>query len=362
MLMKEHDDISPAYEQIRDTPICFIVGMGRSGTTLLTNILNANDQVISVPENNFVLFAKALMHREYQDKQELFAAFKETLSINHNHVFSVWDPNLDAMEQAQRGFVQMDYATLCKLAYLSTRNTSAAGVRAIVDKNPVYSLFVGDLIEIFPDAKFIILTRDYRDNIASRRKYTGGIVSSTLYNLADTWRNYYKQIEKWQSRFPGKFMYLRYEDLVSQTGTEIHRICGFIDIPVQENMFHPEKNLGTFSELFNVEIDARAKARINEMHGRLTQAIDVTKVNSWGAAFTAREVEVLETICGETGLKYGYMPTRQVSAVKRSLICLQWYLAMPLFIALNKGYHWFYYKSPLKIRAIVLGKKAKRPN
>jgi len=346
----------PDIEKINETPINFIIGMGRSGTTLLTSILNSNSSIISAPENNFILFGKDLASRTSLSKEELFNEFKAMFNLKHNHVISSWNPDFDFIKNVLNNDANnINYQTLCKSAYYSQNQKNEQDtIKSIVDKNPVYSLFIDDLIQLFPESKFIILVRDYRDNIASRKKFTNGIVSRTIYNLAHTWSNYYSQIEKVKIKFPDKFHVLKYEDLVTNPSLNIRELCEFLEIDFEENMLHPEKESNNY---FNSDLlTSEQKERVSEMHKELSKPINSSKVTAWKDFFSKRELIIIETICNKFGKIYGYDKSVSTSIIRRFLIGTNLILISPLFFVLNKSFHGLYYRIPFRCRKKIFRK------
>ena len=67
-------------------------------------------------------------------------------------------------------------------------------IQLIGDKNPAYSLFAGRIHKLFPEAKIIHITRDYRDNYLSLTKvnFEVPIVPLVIYR----WKFAYKRMQK----------------------------------------------------------------------------------------------------------------------------------------------------------------------
>jgi len=140
--------------------IAFIIGMGRSGTTLLTNMLNSHPDFISTPENEFVLFAHgSFQNKNFENSIEV-DAFMNIFKYDFNTEPSIWVPDNKMREQIKY-LREKNFASVCKLAYL---NYPLAGekseVKYVIDKNPLYSLNLALLHSIYPDDKVIVLVRN----------------------------------------------------------------------------------------------------------------------------------------------------------------------------------------------------------
>ena len=72
--------------------IAFIVGMGRSGTTLLTNMLNSNPEIIACPENEFVIHSYNSFYQKDFNDEKVIDAFIDMFDHNFNRFISIWKP------------------------------------------------------------------------------------------------------------------------------------------------------------------------------------------------------------------------------------------------------------------------------
>ena len=98
----------------------------------------------------------------------------------------------------------------------------------IGDKNPSYSLFIHRIHKLFPEAKIIHITRDYRDNYISLVKvnFEVPIVPLVIYR----WKFAYKRMQKLKKKFPGLIYSVKYEDLASEPEAQFRDICQFLGI------------------------------------------------------------------------------------------------------------------------------------
>ncbi|MBK6985223.1 MAG: sulfotransferase [Bacteroidetes bacterium] len=173
----------------------FIVGMGRSGTTMLTNMLNLNPNVIACPENEFVIFSMTdFKDKDFTDKT-VINEFVNLFEYKFSKIISFWKPGKE-LKQSILNLNNKSFANVCKQVYLNYPFVinKPENVTCIVDKNPIYSLYLNELNTLFPNSKYIILTRDYRDNALSRKKYSDK--ETSIFTLGASWNYYYKCIFK----------------------------------------------------------------------------------------------------------------------------------------------------------------------
>lgn len=323
---------------------CFIVGMGRSGTTLLTTMFNGNPWVSAAPENNFILFGQPLASKQGDELKKEFGRLTE---LAHNHTLSIWEPDLSSLSCHN---CYSSYQTLCKAVYAHAQDQkSPDNITAFVDKNPIYSLYVERIIQIFPEAKFVILTRDYRDNILSRTKYTKGFVSQWMVSFAYSWRLYYERILRIEARYPSNFIRVRYEDLVEQPEQQIRRITDFIGIGFHSNMLNTQDE-SLMNKFTQSEQPAEMKQKISEMHARLNQPINKDRVAYWKGRFSRRELIIQELICGKLAEQFGYKKSLGPNKWERMMAYIEIGLLSPLFKATVWVYYLPYYNFPWVIK------------
>ena len=113
--------------------------------------------------------------------------------------------------------------------------------RLIGDKNPGYSIYPDRLKEILPDAKFIYILRDYRDNYQSIRNidFELPIVSVVVYK----WKHFYRKALQAVKKYPDSFIIVKYEELVSEPETCFQRLCEFLDLEYVPEKRWPEPRI-----------------------------------------------------------------------------------------------------------------------
>mgnify|MGYP001825732367 CR=1 FL=1 len=225
----------------QEIPIFFIVGRPRSGTTLLRTLLDAHPNVIVPPECQFIinLYPKYGMIRNWKRKH-LENFYKELLS---QWLFNLWplekDELLDKLLLCEG---ENTYAGVCKVVYSSYQSVFQHDeIMALGDKNPGYTIYTEKLLKIFPEAKFIHIVRDYRDNFVSIKNVDFELPYISL--TTAKWKIFLKRFRKAADRHPGTHLELRYEDLVSKPEKEFNAVCSFLNIPLSNIplSFHEKK-------------------------------------------------------------------------------------------------------------------------
>jgi tetratricopeptide (TPR) repeat protein len=188
----------------------FIVGMPRTGTTLVERILSSHPQVLSVGElTNFGL------------------ELKRATATSSNRV-------LDAgtLEAAGRS----DLAALGAAYVESTRPRTGRTAR-FIDKMPLNFFYAPLIQRALPNAKVICLRRNPLDTCLSNYRQlfaTGFSYYNYAYDLLDTGRYYAafdRFIARWRATNPKNFLEIRYEDVVDRTEHEARLLVDFCDLP-----------------------------------------------------------------------------------------------------------------------------------
>ena len=184
----------------------FIVGMPRSGTTLMEQVLASHSKVFGAGE---------------------LETFKEAMAecINGRGIVPAYPDLVAALSQDQ----------IRRLGEIYTTRVRARAPEAerIVDKMPLNFVFVGLIHLALPNARFINTLRDPLDTCVScfSLLFTGA--QPFAYDLAELgryYRGYERVMEHWHSVLPpGVMIDARYEDLVDDlegTARRVLRHCG----------------------------------------------------------------------------------------------------------------------------------------
>ncbi len=209
----------PSSRSTSEVPV-FIAGMPRSGTSLLDQIIDAHAQAAGVGEMAGI---------------EHFARQLE----------SVWDASLPAPESfgpmRDRAFKNM------AAGYISACQQQAPGAKRIVNKALGNNRVVGLLARLFPKTRIIHAIRDPRDVAVSC--FMGGF-NNDYYPwtarpewIAVAWEQSRRLMEHWKRETDLPILDVRYEDVVTDAGTQFPRFIDFLGLPWDEGCtrFHESK-------------------------------------------------------------------------------------------------------------------------
>lgn len=292
-------------ENIREIPIFFILGRPRSGTTLLTTLFNAHPNVRIAPEFPILLplyqkFRKVKDWDEAAIRSFVDHLFRHYVFNNRtldHYMLNKEEFTAELMELKNRGTVQ-DF--LKCINYHSFSVFEKEKTLRIGDKNPVYSIYIGRFLKIFPEAKFICIVRDYRDNFVSIQKLSELKMEAPILTLqVYRWRYALKGFLKHEKKHPGRIRIIRYEDLVTGREELMKELCGFIGIPYDPNVFDFYKKKEETLRAYNDPM-------IEKFHGSLMNPVNTGRMNQWKKVLVPEQVRIADHIAGKYADMFNY--------------------------------------------------------
>jgi tetratricopeptide (TPR) repeat protein len=205
---------------LSDEPI-FVIGMPRSGTTLVERIISSHPDVHSAGELlNFGLTLK-----------------------RHSGSRT---PSLLDLETIQR-IQQLDWKRVGEDYLASTRPATTHKPR-FIDKLPHNFLNVGWIARALPNARIICLRRDPMDTCLSNFRQLFAAQSlhyGYSFDLLDTGRYYVlfdQLMAHWQRVLPGRVLEMHYEALVDSQEASTRQLLAFCNLPWHDDCLHFEHN------------------------------------------------------------------------------------------------------------------------
>ncbi len=187
------------------TPI-FIVGLHRSGTTLLERILSG--------------------HPDVADAGETYA-FSAQLRVAADHFCRVI-ADQTIVERA-RGF---DYGAVGR-GFLDAMRPRSRGRAFVTEKQNPNFVLIGPIVKALPQARLLHMRRDPADTCFSnlRTLFTNeAAYSYDQIEMADYCKAYHDLMDHWHEALPGRVFDIDYDAMVSAPETQAQRIaehCGF---------------------------------------------------------------------------------------------------------------------------------------
>jgi tetratricopeptide (TPR) repeat protein len=212
---------TPHPDHIDDAPI-FVTGMPRSGTTLIEQIIAAHSQVTSIGETGF---APAAVERLMRD------------GTGYKGVADIAGQLRSAVADKYRADVMARYP---------------ATVRT-VDKTIQTYLYLGAIKTIIPNAKFLIVQRDPRDNLLSiyRNLFKAGThrYAYKFEALADHYLSFRDMVVFWKEQMPSDIYIADYDALVCDPEIKAREIIAACDLSWESQCLEFYKSKGAVKTL-----------------------------------------------------------------------------------------------------------------
>lgn len=191
---------------LRDQRPVFIVGMPRSGTTLIDQILSSHGSVYSLGERNDMHAIFDLLCSKSTNAAEIFS------SISH-----------------------MSNSDLEKIAglYLNKYDAVPHGKTRIIDKLPHNFEMIGLIHFLFPESRIIHCRRDAMDNCVSLFMHNFNDSHSyhnDLYSLGRYYREYERLVAYWRDIVREKMIDISYEDTVLDLEKTARTLVAFLGL------------------------------------------------------------------------------------------------------------------------------------
>ena len=240
----------------------FIVGMSRTGTTLTRNILNRNPDVGIGGESRFFTVPRRMGLSRFVGFGERFASAGDLRTDDGlrrivDAVFASSGRNywakLAATGDRARFETDLRASDRSLRALLDAAMALVAGGRRIRgEKTPAHLAVVPRLLEWFPDARIVHCMRDPRAvYVSDRRKYADATLPLAsrlaratgplfqLYAALDValqFRRAARLDRRYAARFPGRYLRIRFEDLVRDPVATVRRLSEFLGIAFEPAM------------------------------------------------------------------------------------------------------------------------------
>lgn len=189
----------------QDAPI-FIVGLPRTGTTLVERIINQHEGVRSAEETNDFTFAFS--------------------SVINDYIAANGDRNLNPLSAA----LEVDYNEIAH-KYRNSMLGMLGEADRYLDKTPFNFLYCGLIKKAFPKARILHLVRDPMDTCYAVFKALfdkAYYYSYDLEELADYFIGYRQLMDHWHHLMPEAILDVRYEELVSSPLDVSRRIADYV--------------------------------------------------------------------------------------------------------------------------------------
>jgi len=293
-----------------ETPIFFVIGQQKSGTTWLMRMLDAHPEILCRGEGRFFgaeWRQKNLVKSDaIRPPNSLLYALRESKYLRLWVERTVWSRNDDADEH-------LDNLARMAVDYFLRGELAKTGKRLVGDKSPLLTPeTVVEISAVYPEARIIHIIRDGRDAAVSaahharnfgrakgaRQDDDGLFEEAQIRKLAADWNaRVGRTVQDGPRLFGDRYAEVRYEDLLARPEVETARLLRF---------------LGTAADEKSVERCVAAASFERLSKGRVRGEEDSSSffrkgvAGDWRDAFTERDRRVFEEEAGDLLDRLGY--------------------------------------------------------
>ena len=262
--------------QSSDDDAVFVGGCGRSGTTLVQEIINRHPRIACGPETS------------------MFG-----LPFNVGNIAPVWQlDDQELGEQAESAAHLTEFASWFYRRFL----LEPSGKQRWADKTPNNVRVVSDLLTWYPHGRFVHVLRDGRDVVCSLRHHPrervidGRVVPVESNNPMDRCARRWLHDVSLGRAFAGhpRYVEVRYERLVEDPAGQLQRLCEFLGEDYSPQMLDPAASDGQMEQ---------GRLMNNRNAG---SSISSRSIGRWKKDLAAKEKKIVKRIIGEMLITTGY--------------------------------------------------------
>ena len=269
----------------------FVVGAGRSGTTLLQLMLNAHPQIAIAGELGF--FDEILLLRskipDLDTPETIDQLFALLPSVDRYKYLT----EAEAVFPAARARLKADPAPSYEKLYRYILESYATlrGARRFGEKTPGNIRHLEALVSIFPNCRVVHVVRDPRSNVASRRKLpmlSKDVITNTIKWDVDIYCGI-----SFMQKHKQNYFEINYEKLVLEPAITLKQVCQFLDETFDDRMLEYYRSSEEYIK--------------DEPWKNGTQKpVYRSSIETWRNELSEGQIYLIESIAGRQMARYGY--------------------------------------------------------
>lgn len=297
----------------------FIVGVGRSGTSLLQSMLASHSNVDFLPETSFIRRywithkMTRLMRSGNRQKLESLVRLDERLSRL----------SIDLKTELNFSAKTFDFEKLESVLYnrICSHELKIKG-NFIGDKDPKLIEYQPFISKNFKHSNIIHIIRDPRDVLLSKKRAEWSKGRHVWLHVF-SWRVQLELGFKYDADTNLRYFELKYENLISSPEDTLNALCKFLGLTYQPAMLNFSKNNQRFVAPEEFSWKKEVLKPLNQVN-----------MNKWENHLSDREIVLIEKFCSYLIYKYDYKQARLFSTlpIKDKLWVLTGYLFMSFLL------------------------------
>jgi Sulfotransferase family len=282
-------------------PAPFVVGVGRSGTTLLRLMLDAHPQLAIGAETQFV--------GELIDRAEAGASTAELVElVVESRTWADFGLEPEALRERAGSGGEIGAAGVLRAFYGLC--AEARGKPRWGDKTPGYVKRMRPIASTLPEARFVHLIRDGRD-VALSRLARGMGAEKSIGEIAALWQRRIENARRQAKRLRGRYLELRYEDLVAAPEQPLRRVCELIELEYDAAMLsYHEDASERLSQLGDLAAERGRRERPGSerlaAHALAAEPPSAARTGAWRTEMSERDRAAFKSVAGPLLRELGY--------------------------------------------------------
>ena len=287
----------------RNDPI-YVIGSPRSGTSLLRLMLTCHPKILIPPEGHFFLWLEAKFGQMTfpEASQQFIDELVETKK------FETWGVEKNLLEKLFNKYVPQNFRDAVALVYCSYGILKGRSeFKYWGDKNKLWKDKLYNVLDYFPNSKFVHIVRDGRDvacsikELSAKEMHTikyGPKMPDNINNIASHWATNLIFIQKFLSSLgQDKYITVRYEDLILSPKITLTKITEFLQLEFSELMLdYARRNR---DEQLEPAATMQWKLKLND-------ELEQSNIGKFRTSLTKQEVAIFENHCEGILKYYGY--------------------------------------------------------
>lgn len=287
-----------------DRPL-FVVSAPRSGSTLLRLMLDAHPR-LAVPPPGWLfdlVYPYLYSYGDLRRRENLLALAEDMLATP---TVGKWPagPTAAALADAAAAPTFAGLYAALHAAYARAEGKARWG-----EKTPRNAFWIDEIRGLFPEAQFIHIVRDGRDQAIDISDSV--LWPNSVYSGAKLWQRYVTAIREAATRLPADAWHeVRYEDLCAAPEAAMRALCRFLGEEFDGRMVSPH------------ETRSAKSWSGHPLHAKTAQPISTRYCGMYRTRLPPGDVAALESLIGETLQRFGYLlsgspqPLAQVAAAR----------------------------------------------
>jgi hypothetical protein len=275
---------------LKTRPI-FILGMARSGTTLIRSILNSHPNIAIPRETSFFYLLDEFLKKTRKNSISDYNKNEFWKWYSNKRRFKYLDLDPSAVKRDIDFSRDQGYFKNVFQSVMDNHMKNKGKIRW-AEKTPGHELYLNKIFEFYPDAKIIFMIRDPRAVYASLKKVPWGVQFVSV--AIKRWNSSLKILKTYKN--DKRIIGIRYEDLVSDSERIVKSICNFLEEDYNEEILNERKKL----------TNSKGSNWTSKYELEVSRGIDSNSLEKWKNELTDFQISAIENYCDKESLNTYY--------------------------------------------------------